>query len=216
MKEAETSKPLLGVRVLVTKGEGQSDKLSQKLRQAGCDVLEIPVIHFAPPSTWEPLDRALRSLQEYEWIIFVSANAVKSALDRATTIGIAVEEQRGRLRFATIGPATSAMLSSYGLTADFQPDSFVAEDFIEQFPGKNCLEGVRILWPRTNVGRALIAERLGELGACIDVVEAYRTMLPPGVETIAQRLLQLISTRQVQVITLASSQTAKNFAEILS
>src|SRR5271166_274305 len=66
--------PLAGCRVLVSRAKKQAGALSLALRALGCGVIEIPFIEIRRPRSYQPLDSALRSLGDYEWLILTSVN----------------------------------------------------------------------------------------------------------------------------------------------
>ncbi len=119
-------------------------------------------------------------------------------------------------KIAVIGPVTAKVASDYGLIADYCPSNYLAEDFIAQFPGyPDHLTDTHILWPRTNLGRDLIMEKLQEAKAVVDVVPAYKTDLPKNSEELHKQLLTLVADKGIEAITIASKQTAINLAKIL-
>lgn len=207
--------PLTGLRILVTRSRHQAGHLSLKLKELGAEPIEIPVIEIGPPSTWEPMDTALDQISEYHWIVFASVNAVASLLDRFESFGHTVDELV-RIKLAAIGPATADALAERGLTATFKPTQFVAEALVAQFPGYPNLAGKKILWPRTNVGRSYIMDRLSEAGAQVDVVPAYSTSEPANARANAEQIVKLLKRGQLDVITLASSQSAANLGKMLA
>ena len=71
-------------------------------------------------------------------------------------------------------------------------------------------------WPRTNIGRDLIAEKLQAAGAIVHEVAAYKTVLPQEAKDLSAQLNKLIIDKQIDAIILASKQTAINLSEIIS
>ncbi len=205
---------LKGLKVLVTRSSSQAHELSALLRDHGAEPIEVALIELSKPVSWEALDNALLSISSYDWVVFASINAVKAVLARANERGVDLSRIAER-RIAAIGSSTSEYLRSRGIEISFQPSSFVAEQFVEEFPGKPDLSGTRILWPRTNVGRTLIADSLKSFGANVDTVEVYRTELPANSAELSRQITALIEERSIQLITLASAQTSRNLASIL-
>ena len=72
------TKPLFGRRVLVTRAVSQSHSLAQLLRDEGAQPIVAPTIRLEPPSDTGPLRDAATHLDNYEWILFTSANAVEA------------------------------------------------------------------------------------------------------------------------------------------
>jgi uroporphyrinogen-III synthase len=210
-----TDQPLKGARIVVTRSKKQAASLTSKLRALGAEVYEFPVISITPPESWQPLDDAIASIKKYDWVLFASANAVDAFMARAEVVGIGKEEL-DFTKFAVIGPGTATGLEERGIKPSFCPSTFIAETLVSEFPNYPNLQGKRILWPRTNVGRPYVLDKMTEAGAKIDVVESYHTSLPANEEDIADRLTTLLWKNVIDVITLASAQSARNLKTILS
>jgi uroporphyrinogen III methyltransferase/synthase len=72
------------------------------------------------------------------------------------------------------------------------------------------LKGKRILLPRAAVARDLVPDTLRERGGVVDVVEAYRTIVPENAAAAAQQAL----AREPNWITFTSSSTVKNWIAV--
>lgn len=210
-----TKQPLKGVRIVVTRSRNQAESLSSKFRELGAEVLEFPAISIEPPESWQPLDHSIEKIKSYDWVLCASSNAVDAFMARADAVGIGKEEL-DLIKFAVIGPGTANSLEQHGITPAFCPSTFIAESLVAEFPEYPKLQGKRILWPRTNVGRTYVLDKMREAGATVDVVESYRTMLPPDEEDIAERLTTLLRKSVIDVITLASAQSARNLRTIIA
>jgi uroporphyrinogen-III synthase len=213
-EQESNEKVLVGTNVLVTRGVLQAEELSRKIIDLGGSVQEFPVIVIEPPKSYAELDQSLDQIQQYDWIVFASVNAVDYLLARYRERGLD-EHLLEKCRIAAIGPATSNALTRHGLKAHFMPRSFIAEALVEEFQSSFDLTDKRLLWPRTTVGRQLIREELSAAGARVDMVTAYETGLPPESVSKAAELLDLLENRKFDVILMASSQSVKNFAKIL-
>ena len=60
---------------------GDDDPLAEQLRRLGAEVIVQPAIRIAPPADWQPVDAALARLDEFDWLVFSSANGVRYLLD---------------------------------------------------------------------------------------------------------------------------------------
>ena len=96
--------PLAGRRVLVTRAAHQAGKLSNELRARGAEPVEVPVLEVCPPESYEPLDRALRQLGSYDWLILTSANTVQAIAERAAALGL-VFAPLDSVKIAVVGTA---------------------------------------------------------------------------------------------------------------
>ena len=136
MRWFDTS-PLFGKRVLVTRTRQQASALSLLLTEHGAEPVELPVIAVEPlDSAAAPLgiagtlDRALDDIAAYGWLVFTSANGVGLFFERLAARGLDARAL-GAVRVAVIGPGTARSLQEHGISADYMPESYVAEALAE-------------------------------------------------------------------------------------
>jgi uroporphyrinogen-III synthase len=203
--------PLARTRILVGRARQQAGSLSAGLRSLGASVIEIPFIEIRKPSTFQPLDNALKNLKTYDWLILTSANGVEAMWNRLRKLRIARKHLK-HLQIAAIGPATKKAIVKHGLKVKMVPEEYVAESVVKGLRDK--VNGKRVLVVRAKIARDVIPDELRTAGALVDVVEAYETVVP---EKSRARLRSLMknANRRLQVVTFTSSSTARNFAELL-
>jgi uroporphyrinogen-III synthase len=198
--------PLTGRRVLVTRALQQAGKLSEGLRALGAEPIEVPVLEIRPPASFEPLDAALRQLGGYDWLILTSANTVRALAERATALGLQLVPAAS-LKVAAVGGATAEAARKAGLRIALFPESYVAESLLQGLSGQ--VDGKRVLLARAAVARDLIPGAFREAGAQVDVVDAYRNVLP---EAAIQQLRQALA-KGIDAATFTSSSSALHLAE---
>lgn len=196
--------PLFGQRVVVTRDSRQAADLAEPLEALGAEALLLPVIEIQPAADPVPLDRAIAQLETYDWLIFTSANGVRYFVDRLDRSRRDLRALRAKI--CGIGPATSAAIEALHLKVDRMPEEYVAESLLESLSAED-LAGKRVLLPRAAVARDVVPTELRNRGATVDVVEAYRTMLPEGLFDDAREIL----ARKPHWITFTSSSTVQNF-----
>ena len=196
------SKPLRGRRIVVTRSPEQAPAFCDRLAQVGAEPIAFPTIQFLPLPA-EPLDHALRQLDDYDWLIFTSANAVQFFFTRVDELGLAPTLPR----IAAVGPATAAVLAERGVAVAFVPNEFVGEELVL---GLGDLVGQRLLLPRARIGRPKIVEMLRRQGAQVDDVPLYDTVTanpdPAALAALAQG---------IDAITFTSPSSVRNFLKIL-
>jgi uroporphyrinogen-III synthase/uroporphyrinogen III methyltransferase/synthase len=192
--------------VLVTRAAHQAGKLNEGLRALGAEPVEVAVLEIRAPVSFESLDAALSRLDSYDWLILTSANAVRALAERAAALGIALT-QLDRLRVAAVGEATAAASRLIGLQVDFVPEAYVAESLVEGLLARAA--GQRILLARAAVARDVIPDALRAVGAEVDVVEAYRNILPYA----APEQLRQALGKGIDAATFTSSSSATRLAE---
>ena len=198
--------PLADRRVLVTRGAKQVSQLSDGLCALGAIAVEVPVIEIRPPASFEPLDAALHHLAGYDWLILTSANAVRSLTERAAQLGIELPGKVG-LNVAAIGPATAAAAQKSKLEVSIVPESYVAESLVSILRVQTA--GKRVLLARAAIARDVIPNALREVGAMVDVVDAYQNALPDD----APEQLREAMSRRIDAATFTSSSSVTHLAE---
>lgn len=203
--------PLAGRRILVTRARHQAGRLAAELRKLGAEAVEIPAIEIVPPESYEPLDRALGDMAGYEWLVVTSANTVEVLRGRMAVLGIEAAAL-GRMKIAAVGAATSRALQEAGLGTTITPQEYVAESLIEAIGEQT--RGQRVLLARAAAARDVIPDALRERGATVDVVDAYRTVIP-GDSVAAIRGMFGGEGRAPDAATFTSSSTVTNFLALL-
>jgi uroporphyrinogen III methyltransferase/synthase len=199
--------PLFGQRIVVSRGRRQAMELAEPLEALGAETLLLPVIEIRAAENTGPLDRAIECLSEYHWIIFTSVNGVRFFVER---LDQSLRDLRAlKAKLCAIGPATRAAVEALHLRVDKMPEEYVAESLLDSFAGED-LEGRKILLPRAAVARDLVPAELRKRGAIVDVVEAYRTVIP---EDASARMREVLE-RKPQWITFTSSSTVNNFVKL--
>jgi uroporphyrinogen-III synthase len=186
--------PLAGRTVAVTRAAEQAGPLVTRLEALGALVFEVPLIAIADPlDGGAALRAAVAALDTYDWVVLTSPNAARRFLD-------AVGSGPVSPRIAAVGPGTAQVVLDRGRGVDLIPQRAIGEGLVEAFargPG-------RVLFPRAEVARAVVAEGLADKGWTVDVVDAYRTVPAPVTPDHVKALL----TADVVVLTSSSTATA--------
>jgi uroporphyrinogen III methyltransferase/synthase len=203
----QTTKPLAGVRILITRSKAENQTLAKKLRKLGAVPAELPTIAFAPPENTGPMDESIRMLWRYDWLIFTSQNGVQFFSKRMAAVGEPTARLR-EIKVAAIGPATAAALVRIGKKPDYVPNSFLSKQIVY---GLGNVKGKRILLPRADIASKILPEELRKQGGNVDEVVAYRTTIP---QDLSLDGLLLILKEGVDVVTFTSPSTVRNLAHI--
>lgn len=193
---------IINKRILITRSQEQAASFGDKLARLGAEPVVFPVIQFValPP---QPLDSALAQLDQYDWTVFTSVNAVEFFLRRVDELDLTLNMSQ----VATVGSATAVALHSRHIAIDFMPDEFTGEALAA---GLGDLTGQKVLLPRAKIGRPQIVELLRQQGAEVNDVALYDTVTAvPTPDALAQ--LQ----QGFDVITFTSPSSVRNFLKIL-
>lgn len=217
--------PLFGKNIVCTRAAGQAGPLERALGELGAHVTNVPTIAFAPPDSFEHLDAAVGQIGRYDWVVFTSANGVRCFFERLRKVHGKDARALGAARVAAIGPSTARRLEQEGILPDVIPVSYRAESVYEAIrsyelerqggpsrPGR-ALAGLNVLIPRAQVAREALPDLLRDAGAGVDVVPAYKTVLP-GLD-VQERLREALGKGRVDAITFTSSSTVRNLVAML-
>ncbi|PLT30180.1 uroporphyrinogen-III synthase [Peribacillus deserti] len=192
-------KPLAGIKVLITRAEGQADPLIKSVERLGGIPVSIPMISFKKTGKSLPDGK-------YDWIIFTSANAFKFACltkERLAALG--------HPKIAAIGEKTKEAIERLGFRIDFIPESFIAEAFVREFTGR-LKQQEKVLLPKGNLARNIIYETLTSEGHICTEIIMYENKMPPSSES---GLIEFFETNKADVLTFTSASTAANFMKIV-
>ena len=204
--------PLFGRTIVVTRARASASEFATALRRLGAEVVEFPTIETAPPRSYAALDRAIKRIDAFDWIIFTSAMGVESFVERLKSRGIDIRAL-GNASIAAIGPATASRLADYALQVAAVPGEYRAEEIITAI-GIRQVRGKRFLIPRAEVAREALPEILRARAAKeVVVAPAYRTVKPKGAQI--ERMRELLASGKLDLVTFTSSSTVTNFCELI-
>ena len=202
-------KPLEGRKIVITRAQGQQGETSRRFIELGAITYELPALVIGEPSSWNKLDLALSNLDQFDWIIFSSANGVRSVEERLQKMGRSINTSN--LRVASVGRKTSHSLNSIGKKVDYFPPEFVAESLVDNFP--ISLNGLKILLPRVESGgRTFLAESLVNKGAKVVEVPAYESTCP---NSIPANTLKVFEESHVDFLLFTSGKTVYHTSKLM-
>jgi uroporphyrinogen III methyltransferase/synthase len=197
-------RPLFGRSIVVTRAREQASELTARLESLGAEVVELPSIAL------EPVAFTLPQLDDLEWLVFTSANGVRSFFDDGLApAGLDARALAGT-RVAVIGPGTERALAARGVRADLVPERFVAESLLAAFPDADGV-GARVVIARAEQARDVLPEGLAVRGYAVEVLAVYRTVQA----TPDPAQLERVRRGEVDAITFTSSSTVTNLCDLL-
>jgi uroporphyrinogen III methyltransferase/synthase len=207
--EPEAVKPLAGKRIVVTRARAQAGALAERIEELGGEVIEFPTIDIQPAENFTAFDAAVAKIESYDWLFFTSVNSVEPFLSRLRQVG-KDKDALAKLQIGAIGSETAKKLASAGMKCCLVPERFQAEGILDAINAES-MRGKRVLIPRAAEAREVLPETLRAWGASVDVVSAYRTVVPA---TAVAPLVDLLKQGKVDVITFTSSSTVRNFVQL--
>jgi len=199
------SSRLKNIRVMVTRPVEQATDLIEQINDAGGNASSFPALAIQSNPNSESIERC-KFVSGYDWIIFISQNAVRYALSL-----LPISDWPTTTKIAAVGPTTSNALQQAGLQVNKQPvKAMNSESLLEAFAEED-LNDKKVLIIRGVGGREKLANGFKEMGALVDYAEVYNRYCP---ELDNSHLLNQFE-QGVDVITIASGETLQNFAELI-
>lgn len=165
---------LRGMAVLITRPQGQAERLARIVAAAGGEAIVFPTIEIRPLADPAPLQSVLDRLDEFQIAVFVSANAV----DISLPLLLQRRAIPADLRFAAVGSATRTALEGFGIGGVISPTERHDSEGLLSLPEMIDVAGRRIVIFRGESGRELIAETLVSRGGQVEYAVCYRRVRP--------------------------------------
>lgn len=205
-------RPLFGRRIVVTRPKEQAGELIELLEELGAEAIEAPTIRIVAPEDLRPLDEACAAVSSFTWIIFTSANGVDQFMRRLLAGPGDVRDLKG-VRLCAIGPATAERLQRYGIRVDLMPSEYRTEGILAALGEHGDLRGARVLLPRADIARELLADELRRAGADVTEVVAYRNV-PAEAEEGGPDVYRMLLDGRIDVVTFTSASTVRSFVRL--
>jgi uroporphyrinogen III methyltransferase/synthase len=209
------ARPLFGKRVLVTRPREQAAELIDRLEAMGAEPIEAPMIRIVPPEDYGPLDEACANASQYDWIVFSSVNAVDAFMERLLA-GPRDARSLKDAKLCGVGPATAERLARYRLKVDLTPLEYRAEGMLRALSEKGDVRGLKILLPRADIGRDIVADELRKQGAEVTDVIAYRTIAVEAEREGEPDIYRMLLEHRIDVVTFASASAVRAFVRLFA
>lgn len=198
------NKVLNGAQVLVTRPAHQAEELCRLICEQGGVAFRFPTLAIAPLLETETITNTLAQLDSYQWLIFISANAV--TMHSYYTDGVKMASFKST-QIAAIGKATAKALASVGLPIDLVPADGYTSEVLLAMPQMQAIQGQRCLIIRGEGGREDLASELQSRGASVDYLNVYKRIKPEVDNTTVSLLLE---QAKLAVITITSGESLEN------
>lgn len=205
MNEASTL--ALANRVIaITRPTDQANILTQAIQQAGGQTIAFPLIKIAPLQNFSAFHKVISNLQLFDWVIFISSNAVQNAMPSLLSVGIP-----SHLQFAAIGPSTAQTLQSYGIQKVLMPQSRFDSESLLALSEMQAMQSKRVLIVRGVGGRELLADTLKARGADVVFGECYQRINP---QKDCKILEDAFKKHQLHAIVITSSEAMRYLLDL--
>jgi uroporphyrinogen-III synthase len=121
------------------------------------------------------LSEVLDGINQYDWVVFTSANGVRGFFDRFFERFTDIRSVGGA-RFACVGPATERQLRAYHLDSDLTAVQADARALGQELIEKHDIENQKVLLVTGNLNSPELPRMLSDGGlAIVDVLKVYGT-----------------------------------------
>ncbi|HEY8034045.1 MAG TPA: uroporphyrinogen-III synthase [Methylobacter sp.] len=199
---------LNGSHILVTRPEHQAENLSRLIEQQGGIAVRFPTLKIVSRDDAGEIKATLANLDKFQWVIFISANAVNFAL-KANSGKIARTKS---VRFAAVGQATAQAMKAAGLPVDLVPENGYNSEALLETPHLKQVEGQNCLIVRGEGGREQLATTLRSRGAKVDYLEVYKRIVP---RIDSSPVIRLLAQHRLDVTTVTSAEALQNLRLML-
>jgi len=208
VRTPQSSLPLAAAGVLVTRPDHQADGLCRLIDEAGGVPIRFPSIAIAPPDDPDAARAVLSRFADYHLVLFISANAVRCALELAGGATTPAHTQR----IAAVGRATANALRDAGIRVDLQPISDFSSESLLALDEMQKLQGSEVLIVRGHGGRELLTDTLSARGARVSYAEVYRRSRP---QVDPEPLLRRWAQGDVCIVSATSGEALDNLIDML-
>jgi uroporphyrinogen-III synthase len=162
--------PLEGLQIAITRPIEQSKNLARLIAEAGGCPIIFPLLEIKPLDDYTLLDAQIRSLADFDQVIFVSSNAVDFSLPRINKI---LENIPNSIQYVAIGPQTAHKIHELGITNVAVPEGRSDSEALLKLDILQNVTGKKIMIFRGVGGRDLLSQTLTARGAHVTVAESY-------------------------------------------
>lgn len=167
---------LAGKRIVITRAAAQSEALARELSARGAIPVVVPLVSFAEPENFAPLDKAITQLEEFDWMILTSTQAVRAVAQRAESLRRPLNRPGSKLLVACVGPVTAEAAKRANLRVEHIAGTHNGVALAEELGSR--LAGAKVFLPRTDRANPDLPIALRRHSAQVTEVIAYRTLRP--------------------------------------
>lgn len=204
-----SSTGLAGKRIVITRAAAQSEALVRELIVRGAIPVVLPLVSFAEPQDSAPLDAAIAEIQQFDWMMLTSAQAVRAVIKRGEELKISLNHAENKLQIACVGPVTAEEARRAGLRVEYVAETHTGAALAEEL-GKR-LKGAKVFLPRSDRANPDLPPALKRHGALVTEVIAYRTLRPTAID---ERNLRQVADGAADAVLFFSPSAVQHFAEL--
>ena len=210
------NRPLFGRQFILTRPRQNSASLTEKLRDLGAQILEVPTIRTIPITDNAYLKTALEKKADVCWMVFTSVIGVDTFFEELLQRNWDIRNlfiNKKQIKFAVIGEATGRRLKKYGFLPDLIPNIYDARHLGIQLAAqltKDC----EVLILRARQGSKELLPPLQDTGARVRDIPLYDTVYETN-SVLDKKVIQMIQEKELDAVVFTSRSTVHGFVEII-
>ena len=198
-------KPLRNKRIIVIRIKSETSKLSNSLRELGCDVVEMPCFRIVPlTAPGCMLGKKLENIKGYSWLVFTSSTGVNIFFGYLIENEIDIREL-SHLKIACVGIETGKEAKKHGIKVDYIPAEYSGAALAQGLTGL-VRNGQKLFIARAKDADKDLTRILAEAGAAFDDVPIYEKVRDITVA-------KAIAANDFDFVAFTSSSAVECFAE---
>lgn len=194
--------------ILVTRPKHQADKLCRLVEQQGWHAIRFPTLEIVALEN-NIIKQQIENIEQYQWLIFISANAVNFALDaNGGTI-----EPFNKCSIVAVGKATEKALQAAGLSVALIPETHFNSEGLLETQEMNNVKGKTCCIIRGKGGLEVLANSLRKRGATVDHLEVYARKKPACDDS---NITDMLLPGRLDAITITSGDALNNLMAMIA
>ena len=157
-------------QVLITRRFNNSDEAFKLLKSAGAEIINFPTIKISLLKDNSAFIDMIRNINEFDYLIFTSQNAVISYAAILKTNNIKVNYSN--LKVIAAGKKTSGKCSRLNIPVDLIPQKYSAAGVFEMLSGTD-IKDKKFLLPCSAIARDELQKKLSAKGGNVKMVPVY-------------------------------------------
>ncbi|MHC4337503.1 MAG: uroporphyrinogen-III C-methyltransferase [Planctomycetota bacterium] len=142
-------------------------------------IVHRQMIDCVPLEDYSKVDTLLKSLDQFDWVVFTSANGIRFFFQRLHAV-TSDARALASLKIAVIGKTSAKKLAEFGIIADMCPDAESSTGLLEKFSAIGVKDR-KVLLPQAETASRELAGGIVRLGAVVEKLPVYKTIeMDPG------------------------------------
>ena len=203
-----STKELHQTGIVITRPSHQIAEIKALVNEHQGHPIEFPLLEIKSKSQNETFQNIVLKLDDYDWAIFISSNAVQFGMP---VVKQAFHTLPKLTQFAAIGPSTQKALKLFDVNHVLIPDENFDSEGLLATKEMNDIKNKKIVIFRGEGGRETLAETLRARGAEVTYAECYTRTFP---QTNLDLLKAFSEKIHISAVLITSSEACKEFVRL--